>query len=70
MKPLDYVLIAVVAVIIGLSLFFTIRNAKRGKNCGGCGGNCADCRRCIKTEKREADERKETEKIIKTAFNR
>ena len=42
MKPLDYVLTAAVAVIIGLALFFTIRNAKHGKNCGGCGGDCAN----------------------------
>lgn len=65
MKPLDYVLIAVVAVIIGLSLFFTIRNAKRGKNCGGCGGDCANCRRCEKSEKRGTDERKNSEKTKK-----
>ncbi len=65
MKPLDYVLIAVVAVIIGLSLFFTIRNAKRGKNCGGCGGDCANCRRCEKSEKRGTDGRKNSEKTKK-----
>ncbi len=65
MKPLDYVLIAVVAVIIGLSLFFTIRNAKRGKNCGGCGGDCANCHRCEKSEKRGTDGRKNSEKTKK-----
>ena len=62
MKPLDYVLIAAVVVIIGLALFFTIRNVKRGKNCGG---DCPNCRRCIKAEKREAYERKEPEKTKK-----
>lgn len=65
MKPLDYVLIAAVAVIIGLALFFTIRNAKRGKNCGGCGGDCANCRRCEKSEKRGTDGRKNSEKTKK-----
>lgn len=65
MKPLDYVLTAVVAVIIGLSLFFTIRNAKRGKNCGGCGGDCANCHRCEKSEKRGTDGRKNSEKTKK-----
>lgn len=62
MKPLDYVLTAAVAMIIGLALFFTIRNAKRGKNCGGCGGDCANCRRC---EKRGTDGRKNSEKTKK-----
>lgn len=65
MKPLDYVLTAAVTVIIGLALFFTIRNAKRGKNCGGCGGDCANCRRCEKSEKRETDGRKNSEKTKK-----
>ena len=65
MKPLDYVLTAAVAVIIGLTLFFTIRNAKRGKNCGGCGGDCANCRRCEKSEKRGTDGRKNSEKTKK-----
>lgn len=62
MKPLDYVLTAAVAVIIGLALFFTIRNAKHGKNCGGCGGDCANCHRC---EKRGTDGRKNSEKTKK-----
>lgn len=65
MKPLDYVLTAAVAVIIELALFFTIRNAKRGKNCGGCGGDCANCRRCEKSEKRGTDGRKNSEKTKK-----
>ena len=44
MKPLDYILIAVIAVIVGLSVFFTIRNAKNKKGCGGgCSGNCSSC---------------------------
>lgn len=47
MKPLDYILIAVLAVVIGLALFFTIRNARRGKGCGGgCGGDCSKCGMC------------------------
>lgn len=61
MKPLDYVLTAAVAVIIGLALFFTIRNAKRGKNCG----DCANCHRCEKSEKRGTDGRKNSEKTKK-----
>lgn len=65
MKPLDYVLTAAVVVIIGLALFFTIRNAKRGKNCGGCGGDCANCRRCERSEKRGTDGRKNSEKTKK-----
>lgn len=40
MKPLDYILIAVIAIIIGVSLFFTIKRARNGNGCG-CG--CRDC---------------------------
>ena len=44
MKPLDYILIAAVAVIVGLAIFFTIKNARNGGcGCGRCDGNCAGC---------------------------
>lgn len=64
MKPLDYVLIAVLAVIVGLALFFTVKNAKNGKNCGGCGGDCANCHKClhVKNEKPTNEKDGETTK--------
>ena len=53
MQPVDYLLIAVAAAILGLAAWYIIRAKKKGKKCigcpdgcaskGGCGGNCAGC---------------------------
>ena len=42
MNTTDYVIIAVVAVILGLAVFYICRSKKKGKKCIGCpeGGNC------------------------------
>lgn len=65
MKPLDYILILVLTIIIGLALFFTIRNARHGKGCGGgCGGDCSKCGMCGHAKK-PAEKADETEKKAK-----
>ena len=49
MEPVDYIIIAVVAVILGLAAWFVIRSKKRGRKCIGCpdpshcSGNCSSC---------------------------
>ena len=35
MKPLDYILIAAVAVIVGLAIFFTIKNRMINRESSG-----------------------------------
>lgn len=66
MKPLDYILIIVLTIIIGLALFFTIRNARRGK---GCGGDCSKCGMCGHAKK-PAEKADETEKTAKDTANK
>lgn len=54
MKPIDYILIAVVALIGAAIVFFIVRSKKKGKKCIGCPdsavcgkepceGGCAGC---------------------------
>ena len=44
MRPIDIILIAVIASVIALAVFLTIRRKKKGSSC--C-GNCEKCRsRC------------------------
>ena len=49
MKPIDYFLIAIIAVILGLAIWYIYRSKKRGVKCIGCpdgakcSGNCAGC---------------------------
>ena len=49
MKPIDVIVIAVIAVIIGLVIFYIHRSKKKGVKCigcpdgGKCAGNCAGC---------------------------
>ena len=49
MGPVDYIIIAVIAVILGLAGWFIYRSKKSGRKCigcpdsGGCSGNCAGC---------------------------
>ena len=53
MNPVDYLIIAIVVVILGLAAWFIWRSRKNGKKCigcpdsgscsGGCSGNCAGC---------------------------
>lgn len=40
MSSVDYVVIAVVAVIIGLAVYKIVRDKKRGAKCSGCGVGC------------------------------
>ena len=49
MNPIDYVIIAVVAVILGLVIWYIGRAKKKGAKCIGCpaGGNCSgQCSGC------------------------
>ena len=57
MQPVDFLILAVIAVIVGLAVFYIIRSKKSGKKCigcpdsGACSGNCAGCSCCCgKTE--------------------
>ena len=54
MGTVDYIIIAVIALIIGGALAYVIKETKRGKRCIGCpdseacqkascGGNCSCC---------------------------
>ena len=53
MNPVDYIIIVIVALILGLSAWFIWKSKKSGKKCigcpdsgscsGGCSGNCAGC---------------------------
>lgn len=49
MKPIDWIVIAVIAVIVGLVVFYIRRSRKNGIKCIGCpdaktcSGNCAGC---------------------------
>lgn len=49
MNPIDLLILACVAVILGLAGGFVILSKKRGKGCigcpdsGNCSGNCCGC---------------------------
>ena len=53
MNPVDYIIIAIVVLILGLSAWFIWKSKKSDKKCigcpdsgscsGGCSGNCAGC---------------------------
>ena len=49
MNPVDYLVIAVIAAIIGLAAFYIHKAKKSGKKCigcpdsGSCSGNCGGC---------------------------
>ena len=49
MNPIDYVIIAVIVLIIGLAGWFMYRSKKSGKKCIGCpdssscSGKCSGC---------------------------
>ena len=58
MKPLDYILIALVAVCFVGAVVLMIRAKKKGRGCcssGGCCGNCATCRDACAGKKREEE---------------
>ncbi len=40
MSTVDYVVIAVIAVIIGLAVYKIVKDKKRGVKCSGCGSSC------------------------------
>ena len=49
MGPVDYIILAVIAGILGLAGWFIYRSKKSGKKCigcpdsGGCSGACGSC---------------------------
>ena len=52
MNPVDYVIIAIVAAVIGGAVFYIRKAKKSGKKCIGCpsgsscSGHCAGCTGC------------------------
>ena len=59
MNPIDYLIIAVVLIILGSAGWYIYKAKKSGKkcigcpdsgtcsgNCSGCSGNCASCTGC------------------------
>ena len=49
MKPIDYIIIAVILVILGGAIFYIRKAKKKGVNCVGCpnGANCSGhCETC------------------------
>lgn len=40
MSTVDYAVIAVLALIIGLAVYKIVRDRKRGVNCSGCSSSC------------------------------
>ena len=51
---IDYIIIGIVLLVIGLSAGYIIRQKKKGVKCIGCpdakkcGGNCSGCNGCCK----------------------
>lgn len=51
MGPVDYLVICIMVIVIGLAALYVIRAKKKGRKCIGCpsgascphGGNCAAC---------------------------
>lgn len=45
MKPVDYVIIGVILLIVGLVIYYMHKSKKSGRKCIGCpdGGSCASC---------------------------
>lgn len=61
---MDYIILGVIAVAVGLAIAYIIKAKKSGKKCigcpngGSCGGSCSSCCSChdTKTEKtKESD---------------
>ena len=54
MNPIDYIIIAIVAAIVGGAAFYIYKAKKSGKKCIGCpdsatcSGNCGSCSGCGK----------------------
>jgi len=52
MKPVDLLILAIVAVIVAAAGWFIYRSKKSGKKCigcpdsGSCSGNCGSCSNC------------------------
>lgn len=47
MTIVDYIVIAVVAVIVGLAAWYIYKAKKSGRKCIGCpDGNCSSCSTC------------------------
>lgn len=47
MKPIDWILLGLVAAVVGLAVFVAVRNRKKGKRC--C-GDCSGCTGCEKSK--------------------
>ena len=56
MEPIDYLIIAIIAAVLGFAIWFMIRAKKKGAKCigcpdgavcsgkcSGCSGNCSGC---------------------------
>ena len=57
MELIDYIVIGVIALIIGGAIAYIIKAKKSGRKCIGCpesktcGGNCSSCAGCSSSEK-------------------
>ena len=53
MKPVDFILIAVLVLLVGFALWRMRRRKRKGDSCcGGCEGCEGCCENCIKPEDR------------------
>ncbi len=54
MNPVDYVVIGVILLVLGVAALCIYRSKKSGKRCigcpdsGSCSGNCGSCPGCTK----------------------
>ena len=46
MKPIDFILILVVAAILAFAVWLNVRRKRSGGCCSSCSGNCSSCPGC------------------------
>ncbi len=39
----DYVVLAILGLVLGLAIAKVLRDRRRGKTCSGCSGDCGTC---------------------------
>lgn len=45
---MDYLVIGIILLILGLAVFYIIKEKKKGKKCIGCPDGCSKCPSCYK----------------------
>ena len=59
MELVDYIVIAVIVLVVGGAIAYIVKAKKSGKKCigcpdsGSCGGGCAGCTGCMQKPKEE-----------------